>query len=40
MNRPIWTLPLSKPMLNKLNKLGYKCCEDLINSFGNIQISI
>lgn len=38
MNRPIWTLPLSKHMVNKLNKLGYKCCEDLIDALGNIQL--
>ncbi|XP_025410884.1 DNA repair protein RAD51 homolog 3-like [Sipha flava] len=37
MNRPIWTLPLSKPMINKLNKLGYKCCEDLIDSLDDSQ---
>lgn len=36
MNRPIWTLPLSKHTINKLDKLGYKCCEDLIDSLGNI----
>ncbi|KAL5241787.1 hypothetical protein ACI65C_009197 [Semiaphis heraclei] len=30
MNRPIWTLPLSKHTINKLDKLGYKCCEDLL----------
>lgn len=36
MNRPIWTLPLSKYTINKLDKLGYKCCEDLIDSLGNI----
>lgn len=36
MNRPIWTLPLSKHMIKKLDKLGYKCCDDLIDALGNI----
>lgn len=36
MNRPIWTLPLSKHTINKLDKLGYKCCEDLLVALGNI----
>lgn len=36
MDRPIWTLPLSKYMINKLKKLGYERCEDLIDALGNI----
>ncbi|VVC37672.1 Hypothetical protein CINCED_3A025900 [Cinara cedri] len=38
MNRPIWTLPLSKSMQNKLNKLGIKCCEDLVDSLDDPEL--